>query len=121
MEQAAAASWGMTKRPQKLARRVKREQPTLYIGQWIRALGKTPGEVAEAANVNEGYLSQLISRKKRNPSNAFLQAIADVLGIPREYFNRPPPPQTVLDQISGFDPDIVRRLRAARPSKEAVD
>jgi transcriptional regulator with XRE-family HTH domain len=52
-------------------------------------LHKRPIDVVRGTEINEGYLSQLISGKKKNPSGLILAQIADFLGIPMSYFYRP--------------------------------
>src|SRR6185436_1229896 len=76
MDRTAAENRGMANRPAKARRREKREPPPYFIGEWIRALGARPRDVAKGANVNEGYLSQLISGEKKNPGNGLLLDIA---------------------------------------------
>jgi transcriptional regulator with XRE-family HTH domain len=82
----------------------------VFVGQWIRALGKRPRDVARATEINEGYLSELINGKKKNPSPASLAAIAACLDIPMTYLYRLPPPQDTIDQIAGLDPATISRL-----------
>src|SRR5581483_10762365 len=74
-------------------RRPRRQNPQAYIGQWIRAFGLKPAEVARAAEVNEGYLSQLISGEKKNPSVGLLMDLARAMPQPFHYtqFYQPPP------------------------------
>lgn len=86
--------------------------PPLFIGPWIRALGKTPAEVAKDAPMNEGYLSQLISGKKKTPSIEILQAIAKVLDIPRDKLHEPPPSKEVIDAARSLGPSVLDRLRS---------
>jgi transcriptional regulator with XRE-family HTH domain len=64
----------------------------------------------KGTGINEGYLSQLISGEKKNPSGLILAQIADFLGIPMNYFYRPPPSQEAIDQVSDIDPAVLRRL-----------
>lgn len=104
----------MIKKPPIPQSRPLREQPQLYVGQWIRALGAKPAEVARATNINEGYLSQIISGAKTNPSRAFLKQIADYLGITVGDFDGPPPAPELLDEIAKIDPKVLDRLRKNR-------
>ena len=101
----------MPKTKKKAVQRPMRHFRLLYIGQWIRALGKRPVDVVRATGINEGYMSELISGGKKNPSGLVLVQIAEYLGIPLSYFYRPPPAQEVLDQVSEIDPAILSRLR----------
>jgi transcriptional regulator with XRE-family HTH domain len=82
----------------------------LYLGEWIRAMGRKPAEVAKAADINEGYLSQLISGQKKNPSALLLHSIADFIGIPMQYLYRPPPNRTWLAEAADLEPAILERL-----------
>lgn len=104
----------MVKRPQRPTRGEKRAAPTLFVGEWIRALGKRPRDVVEGTSVNEGYLSQLVNRRKTNPTPAYLQEIADFLDIPVHYFYRLPPPKDVLGELAGLDPNTLSRLGKAK-------
>ena len=63
----------------------------LHFGPWIAFLGRKPSEVARGTNINEGYLSQLISGEKQNPSYKHVKRIADELGIPIDALRRLPP------------------------------
>jgi transcriptional regulator with XRE-family HTH domain len=69
----------------------------------------------EGTTVNEGYLSQLINRRKTNPTQAYLQEIADFLGIPVQCFYRLPPSRDALGELAGLDPLTLSRLGSARP------
>lgn len=89
----------------------------LYIGQWIRATGSTPAEVARETKINEGYISQLISGQKKNPSGDKLFAIAECLKIPLGNLYKLPPSASILDQVADLDPEVVIRLSQKRPAK----
>lgn len=92
----------------------QREFRKLYIGEWVRALGRRPVEVVRATGINEGYLSKLISGAKKNPSFDMLNQIADFLGIPVSYFNRPPPDRQFIEEASELDPKVLAKLMAPR-------
>lgn len=102
---------GMPQKPTIARRRPRPVPPPLYIGEWIRSLGRTPAEVSRGIGRNEGYLSQLISGQKKNPSLGLQQEIADELGIPMEYLRRPPPDKDFIDQAKTLDPAVIDRLR----------
>ena len=102
----------MPKRPQKPAHAIRRQFRLLYVGQWIRALHKRPIDVVKATGINEGYLSELINGRKKNPSGHVLAAIAEYLEIPMSYFYKPPPAQEFLDQVSELDPAVLSKLRS---------
>jgi transcriptional regulator with XRE-family HTH domain len=73
---------------------------TIYLGQWLIALGRTQAEVHRATGINEGYLSEIVSGKKGNPGLEKLQLIADFLNIPvGSLFKKPPSPE-VLQNLS---------------------
>lgn len=97
-----------------MAKKKPPAKPPLYLGPWIRACKTTPAEVSRGTGINEGYLSQMISGKKDNPSGAKLSLIADFLEIPLGNLYKPPPPAAVLDQIADFDPKVIARLSRKR-------
>ena len=111
MESAVFDHGGM---PRPLGKKVRRHTPTpikpLYLGAWIRKLGYRPAEVARGTGLNEGYLSQLISGKKTNPSRVALAAIAEFLDVHVAVFDSPPPDQPTLDTLSRLDPQLLARL-----------
>jgi transcriptional regulator with XRE-family HTH domain len=90
----------------------QRRPPTLFIGQWVRALGYRPIDVVRATGLNEGYLSELIAGRKTNPSNAVLHTIATAIGIPWHYLLRPPPSPEFLEEAATLDPAVLVRLRS---------
>ena len=106
----------MTKRPKPKAQpirpplKLRPAAPPLFVGQWIRALGKTPREVAQGAPVNEGYLSEIINGRKKRPSIEVLNAIAVFLGIPRDKLHSPPPTKDVIEAARALGPSILDRL-----------
>jgi transcriptional regulator with XRE-family HTH domain len=63
----------------------------LHIGPWIAFLGRRASDVARKTGINEGYLSQLISGDKRNPSYDHVKRIADELRIPIDALRHKPP------------------------------
>lgn len=102
----------MPKPSQKRTQRPKRDFRPLYIGQWIRALHKRPADVVRETKINEGYLSELISGQKKNPSGDKLLQIAEYLDIPMNYFYQPPPDKEFLEQVSEIDPGVLSKLRS---------
>jgi transcriptional regulator with XRE-family HTH domain len=98
----------------KKATRPRREPPPLFIGQWIRAMDCTPAEVAHGTGINEGYLSEIISGKKKNPSDAIRQLIADFIKVPLASFYQLPPSSTLIDQVAEYDPELVARMAERR-------
>ena len=89
----------------------------LFVGAWIRANGVRPAEVARKTGINEGYLSGIISGKKKNPSTEKLALIANFLKMPLGDLYKPPPPSGLLDQIAGYDPETVIRLSQKRKKR----
>jgi predicted XRE-type DNA-binding protein len=87
----------------------------LHIGPWINALGRRQSEIATKLGINEGYLSQLISGQKNNPSYDLIKRLADELGIPIDYLRRMPPTKTEIDEVLALDPGVLNRIRQPKP------
>lgn len=90
----------MVGRTRNASKRATKLATQLFIGQWIRALGRKPSDVARGIGLNEGYLSELISGSKKNTSGTVLMEIADFLDIPIQYLRRPPPNPDVIREVS---------------------
>ena len=105
---------GMAGRPRKARKRTITADTSFYIGEWIRALGHRPVDIVRHTGINEGYLSELISGKKRNPSAATLIDIADFLGIPMSYLRQPPPDREFMQTAANMDPAVLNRLLRTR-------
>src|SRR6185437_10517234 len=101
---------GMARGPKKGRRRGLEQENRLFLGEWIRALGTRPVEIVRHTGINEGYLSELISGKKRNPSIALLSEIADFLEIPLGYLRVPPPDREFMQKAANMDPALLSRL-----------
>lgn len=101
---------GMTVKPRAQARRIRK----LFVGEWIRALGFRQVEVVRATGINEGYLSELVSGSKKNPSFEYLNEIAEFLGIPVSYFNRAPPDREFMQEAAELDPKVLAKLMTPR-------
>jgi len=71
----------------------------------------TPAEVVRATGINEGYLSQLISGEKKNPSGRTLLLISGHLGIPMGLLYEPPPDREFIEKAGKIDPAILSRLK----------
>lgn len=82
----------------------------LYLGEWFAALGVRPAKVAVETGINEGYLSQLISRKKNNPTRSILLRIGKAVGVDWYLFYEPPPPKGVIEQIKKYGAGVLQRL-----------
>jgi hypothetical protein len=91
--------------------RPRAPSPELYIGEWLRALDIRPREVSRGAQVNEGYLSQLISGQKIKASAGTLKRIGDYLGIDwRKLYERPPNREAIRAALA-LDPALLARFR----------
>lgn len=110
MEKPAPEDAVMVGRRKTPSRQPARPQPSLFLGEWIRALGKSQKDVATAAGMSEAYLSQLISGRRTNPSAGALLDIAKYLGIPLQSLYQPPPDREFLDQARQLDPALLNRL-----------
>lgn len=104
----------MVGRSRKAPKSRSRAPTTYFIGPWLRALGHKQRDLVTAGILNEGYLSELISGGKRNPSAEIIMDIADFLGIPVDYLREPPPTPEFIQQASELDPEVLKKLRKAR-------
>lgn len=106
----------MTQAPKKKPiPRKRREAPPHFVGDWVRALGRRQVDIVRATGMNEGYLSQLISGKKNNPTPAILMEIADAIGLrPYTLFYQPPPDPKTIEQVAGIDPSVMAQLATQR-------
>ncbi len=68
-----------------------------YLGQWIRCLDLKQVDVANAADITEGYLSALISNPKKNPTAEVLLAISEFMELTINDLYRPPPPKAEME------------------------
>lgn len=107
----AADDWGMP-RTRKTATYQK-----VYVRDWFARLAIRPADVSRATGITEGYLSELISGRKKNPSPSLLQEIGDATGIPWTAFYQPPPSPDVMNQIAGLDSGVISRLSTAPKQK----
>jgi transcriptional regulator with XRE-family HTH domain len=77
----------------------------LYVGEWIARLRKKPRAVADAIGISEGYMSELISGKKKKPSMDVLFALVKELGLLRvDDLYEAPPPESVLKNVEQLSP-----------------
>lgn len=73
-----------------------RKQRYLHLGAWLIRLGRTQAEAAEVAGVKPGYISELVSNKKQNPSQGVLLDISEWLGLTvNDLYTAPPPMDAV--------------------------
>jgi hypothetical protein len=91
--------------------RPRKPPPQLYIGEWLHFLDIRPRDCSRGAQVNEGYLSQLISRKKLKASAGTLERIGVYLGIDWRKLYDPPPSREAVRAALALDPAILARFR----------
>lgn len=82
----------------------------LFLGLWLRRLGKRPVDVARAAHVGESYISSLISGKKKNPGIDVLLDISEFLEISINDLYRPPPAQEMFERLQKLTPSQIATL-----------
>lgn len=95
---------------EKIAGMARKRVLTLYIGQWMSRLGRKPSEVAKATKINEGYLSQLISGEKNNPSGRTLYMISTELGVSINALYEKPPEMDVTGRVQHLSPQQLEAL-----------
>lgn len=93
MDIAAACSdhWGMAKK-------------TLYLGQWLVALGRSQADLAKAVGKGESYISLLCSGKRKSPGYQLLLDTSDFLGITVNDLFEPPPPLEAIKAAGTLTP-----------------
>lgn len=99
----------------RMARKPQDRFKVLYIGAWLTKLGRKQGEVAKKAGIDVGYMSQLVSGEKNNPSSAQTMAIAEELGITVNHLYHRPPEHDVTGPARLLTPEQVQALRALLP------
>lgn len=94
-------------------RRQRRKNPPVYIREWLRAFGLRAADIARQSEINEGYLSQLISGKKKGPSTGLLIELAACMPQPFHYtkFFVPPPDDATLRALASIDPALIPFLK----------
>lgn len=108
-----------------MSRTVEKLFKPLYVGEWVAGyLSKTglqQEDLAEAVGISDGYLSELMSAKKKNPSTHVLRAISEQLGITINDFYKKPPSQAQLDRLKNLSPSdaatLTRLLDQAKATK----
>lgn len=93
-----------------MARKRPRKWGPLKIGKWLVFLERQQEEVAEKAGINKGYLSQLISGEKDNPSGDKLMSLSTELGISVNALYSDPPPVSMRDRYGKLRPDQLESL-----------
>jgi len=94
---------------------------TLFLREWLNALGLPQGRIAEAADVNAGYVSQLVNREKwpdEDPKVRTVSRLGEAMGVPWTLLYEPPPPDSLpLSEIHRYPAELLRRLSAAKARK----
>lgn len=76
----------------------------LYIGEWALQDRRQQEEIAEATDITDAYLSELMSGRKKNPSVHILRALSRVLGITIDDFYTRPPTSAQMDRLKNLSP-----------------
>jgi len=102
-----------------MARKPPTQFKKLHIGEWAERRGIQPRDLADEVGISEGYMSELVNGKKRNPSISILMKIADRLGLrSMDDLFQPPPSEEVLKNIEKLSPadqaTLSRLLQQAR-------
>ena len=91
-----------------MSRSIQKLFKPLYVGEWVSrhlaSSGKQQKDFAEAVGIEDGYLSELMSGKKKNPSAHVLRAISEEIGITVNDLYRKPPNQAQLDRLKNLSP-----------------
>lgn len=95
LPQAAPLKWGVTK-DAKPSTGLKK----LYIREWMKLAGVTVGQLAKAAEVTPGHMSNIIAGRRPNMGRRVLEAIAERLGITVDDLSLPPPTGAVIAGLS---------------------
>lgn len=94
---------------------------TLYLREWLKALGLAQGRIADAAEVNTGYVSQLVNREKypdEDPKVRTVRRLGDAMGVPWTLLYELPPGDSLpLSEIHRYPDELLRRLSAAKARK----
>lgn len=93
-----------------MPRTVQKRTRTLYLGQWLRRLGRKQKEIADAAGVGESYISQLISNPRKGASPSVLLDISEELGISINDLYMPPPPADAVAAVGQLEPSQIAAL-----------
>jgi transcriptional regulator with XRE-family HTH domain len=91
-----------------MSRTVEKLFKPLFVGEWVAGyLAKTKlqqEDLAESIGITDGYLSELMSGKKKNPSAHVLRALSEELGITINDFYKKPPSQSQMDRLKNLSP-----------------
>jgi transcriptional regulator with XRE-family HTH domain len=110
-------SWAMSRIVEKLFK-------PLYVGEWVAGYlakkGLQQEDLAEAIGITDGYLSELMSGKKKNPSAHVLRAISEELGITINDFYNKPPSRSQLDRLKNLSPSDAATLTRLLDQSKAI-
>jgi len=110
-----------------MSRSIKKLFRPLYVGGWVDAyLAKNPElqqtDLADSIGISDGYLSELMSGEKKNPSIHVLRAVAKKIGIRLDDFYEKPPADTQLERLKNLSPSdaatLIRLLDDAKSLKK---
>jgi transcriptional regulator with XRE-family HTH domain len=82
-------------------KRPPRQYAPIYLAEWLAVLDVVPVELVKAGVISEGYLSNLRSGKRLNPSPGKLMQIGAFLQIEWTDLYRSPPSS---EAIAGMEP-----------------
>lgn len=109
-----------------MSRSIQKLFKPLYVGEWVSrhlvTTGNQQKDFAAKVGIEDAYLSQLMSGKKKNPSAHVLRAISEEVGITVNDLYRKPPTAAQLDRLKNLSPvdaaTLTRLLeQAAKPPK----
>lgn len=103
----AVEGWGM---PRPRQNRPARPPRQLQLGPWLDRLGRKQVEAAKAAGVTAGYISDLVSGKKPNPSPGVLLDISEWLGLTVNDLYVMPPPENAVAAAGQMPPSQMAAL-----------
>lgn len=96
---------------------------TLFLREWLNALDLRQGRIAEAADVNTGYVSQLVNREKypdEEPKVSLVRRLARAMEVPWHLlYELPPADPLPISEMHRYPPDLLRRISTAKARKKA--
>lgn len=82
-----------------------------WVAQWIaQRPGRQQTDLADEAGITDGYLSELMSGKKKNPSAHALYALSEAMGITINDFYQKPPTAAELERFRNLSPSDAAML-----------
>jgi transcriptional regulator with XRE-family HTH domain len=89
----------------------------IYLNQWLEALEMDQKTLVERTGLSQGYLSNIGSGRRGNPTMASLHAIATAMGISFNDLFRPPPSDAAMSELQELSPSAGKALLRARSKK----